>query len=49
MCHSREDRKMGNNYSDHYFPETKPTGWSQRNYPNANPRLKNRVWRKQCK
>ena len=35
--------------SDHYFPETKPTGWPQRNFPNQSNRLPNRVWRKQSK
>ena len=36
-------------HSDKFFPETRPTNWSQRNFPNTGNNLPNRVWRKQCK
>ena len=36
-------------HSDKFFPESKPTGWPQRNFPNQSNRLPNRVWRKQSK
>ena len=35
--------------SKEYFDNHQPTGWQQRQFPNQNPRLPNRVWRKQSK
>ena len=35
--------------SNNYFDNHQPTGWKQPQFPNQNPRLPNRVWRKQSK
>ena len=40
---------MMTSHSNKYFPESKPIGWTQRNFPNQSNRLPNRVWRKQQK
>jgi hypothetical protein len=38
---SRSDNK--------FFPESRPTGWPQRSFPNQSNHLPNRIWRKQSK
>ena len=46
----RKEASMMTFHSDNrFFPESKPTGWAQRNFPNQSNRLPNRVWRKQSK
>ena len=47
--HKHRKEAQMTSHSNKYFPESKPTGWTQRNFPNQSNRLLNRVWRKQQK
>ena len=54
MHHRHQDNQQGKEavmtcHSNNYFDNHQPTGWKQPQFPNTNPRLPNRVWRKQSK